>query len=415
VIARAGSIRPPAHAGNGAYDDRKEMAKNIVACCDGTGNEVGGNLSNVMKLFRIVTKSPEQRVYYNPGIGTIGSCDQWARLRQNAKAVFGLATGYRLDADLVGAYRFLCELYEEGDRIFLFGFSRGAYTVRAVAGLVHMVGVLRPDQCNIADYAVAAYKRAGLEDDLKIASSFGQMVSSRRAPIRLVGAWDTVASILAPGRGGILPTLQTLPFTARNPSVQSFRHAMAIDERRRMFRLNRWKNGQAFDANRFDSRPAEPQDIKQVWFAGVHADIGGGYPEAESGLSKFPLDWMIDEALACGLKINVAMRNHLVRGAPRPGGAHSYVAPDPRGDLHDSLTWGWKPLEWLPKSARWREWDRPVRFGCYLPRAEPRVIADAATLPLLHWSVLERVRRDPAYRPVNLPDRYEEVSGPAPA
>ncbi len=106
------------------------MAKNIVVCCDGTGNEIERNLSNVLKLFRIMHKSPEQRVYYSPGIGTIGSSDAWARLRQNVKSVFQLATGHGLDDDILGAYAFICRHYDEDDAIFLFGFSRGAYTVR---------------------------------------------------------------------------------------------------------------------------------------------------------------------------------------------------------------------------------------------------------------------------------------------
>ena len=132
------------------------MSRNIVICCDGTGNEIEGNLSNVLKLFRITQKSADQRVYYNPGVGTIGSRDSWSRLKQNTKAVFGLATGYGLDNDILGAYRFLCNHYEKDDDIFLFGFSRGAYTIRALAGFIHMVGLLPVDQLNIANYALSS-------------------------------------------------------------------------------------------------------------------------------------------------------------------------------------------------------------------------------------------------------------------
>src|SRR5262249_32282567 len=149
-----------------------------------------------------------------------------------------------------------------------------------------------------------------------------------------------------------------------------FRHAMAIDERRRMFRLNHWVAPQDFKANPFDkAASAQPQDIKQVWFAGVHCDVGGGYPETESALSKFPLSWMIDEAQPYGLKIDTVMRNHLVLGEPRAGSKHSYVAPDAGGMLHNSLTAGWWPLEWLPKSAKWMEWKRSQMFGYYIPDA----------------------------------------------
>jgi uncharacterized protein (DUF2235 family) len=291
------------------------MSKNIVVCCDGTGNEVEGNLSNVLKLFRIAQKNADQRVYYNPGIGTIGSRDPWSRLKQNTKAVFGLATGYGLDTDILGAYRFLCDQYERDDDIFLFGFSRGAYTVRALAGFIHMVGLLPVDQLNINNYALSSYKRASEDDDLSIAWNFSRIAGGRRVTIKFIGVWDTVATVIVPRRDRLIPMLQTLPYTRKNPSVQVFRHAMSIDERRRMFRLNRWTVPQPFIANPFDKTGVpQRQDIKQVWFAGVHADVGGGYPEAESGLSKFPLDWMIEEAKAHGLKINVAMRNHLVRG-----------------------------------------------------------------------------------------------------
>jgi uncharacterized protein (DUF2235 family) len=104
------------------------MAKNIVVGCDGTGNQIERNLSNVLKFFRVTKKNDEQRVYYNAGIGTIGSSDAWSRWRQNVKSVLALATGYGLDADILGAYEFVCRYHEDGDAIFLLGFSRGAYT-----------------------------------------------------------------------------------------------------------------------------------------------------------------------------------------------------------------------------------------------------------------------------------------------
>jgi uncharacterized protein (DUF2235 family) len=140
--------------------DRAAMGKNIVICCDGTGNEVVGNPTNVLKLFRIVQKNDQQCVFYHPGIGTVGSDDAWAKISQNTKGVFGLASGYGLDDEILGAYRFLGEHYQEGDHVFLFGFSRGAYTVRALAGFVHVIGLLPVDQLNIANYALSAYKKS---------------------------------------------------------------------------------------------------------------------------------------------------------------------------------------------------------------------------------------------------------------
>lgn len=388
------------------------MPKRIVVCCDGTGNALEGNLSNVLKLYRIAVRDESQRVYYDPGIGTLGQRDDWSRIKQNARGVFGLATGYGLDDNVLDAYRFLATNYEEDDELFLFGFSRGAYTVRVLGGLLHLVGLLRPDQLNFAGYALAAYKRASEKSDFHIAWDFRRIANGRAVPITFMGVWDTVASVMVPRRDRFyVPSLLTLPYTRTNPSVVMFRHAMAIDERRRMFRLNRWVEPQPFKPNPFSEQPPHDQDVKQVWFAGVHADIGGGYPENESALSKFPLDWMIEEAVAAGLRINTAMRNHLVLGHDRAGGTRRYVAPDVEGPQHQSLTTGWKAFEWFPKSAAWREWPASAsKNGWYFPSAEPRFIPEGAHL---HQSVVSRLERVAGYRPPNLPKNYVIESGPA--
>ncbi len=397
------------------------MGKNIVICCDGTGNQVEGNLSNVLKLFRILQKSADQRVYYNPGVGTLATDDPWSRLKENFWAV-GLATGYGLDDEILDAYRFLVETYQDGDNIYLFGFSRGAYTVRALAGLINMVGLLPPDQVNIAGYALTAYKRASERNDLNIAWQFGDMTGGRQVTIRFIGVWDTVASLIVPRWDRLVPTLQTLPFTRQNKSVQAVRQAISIDERRRLFRLNRWNEPQPFVADRFDgAAPHIDQDIKQVWFAGVHSDVGGGYPEDEAGLSKFPLCWMIDEAAAQGLKINMSMKNHLVPGMPRPGATNQYVAPNATAELHRSLTWAWRLIEWIPKRARYEEWPQRLKFaGWYIPCGEPRLIEHPPTSPAtpspvtprIHQSVLERMKLVPDYKPVNFPRHYDLEAWP---
>jgi uncharacterized protein (DUF2235 family) len=389
------------------------MPKNIVVCCDGTGNEIGINLTNVLKLFRITEHSERQRVYYDPGVGTLGESDAWSRLKSNAKGVFGLVTGYGLDDNILGAYQFIVRNYEDGDDIYLFGFSRGAYTVRVVAGFLHLVGLVHPDQSNIAGYALAAYKRVGEQGDFNIAWNFQRVGKARRVPIKFVGVfvgvWDTVASVIVPRPDRFyVPSLLTLPYTRTNSSVEVFRQAIAIDERRRMFRLNEWEEPQKYEPRPFaPSDSPKLQDIKQVWFSGVHADVGGGYPEVESGLSKFPLDWMVEEAKRAGLRINTAMRNHLVRGQERKGGRNTYVPPDPNGCLHDSMTVGWRPLEWLPKSASLKESpDRQAFAGLYLPRGEPRVIPDGARI---HHSVIARRKSDEKYRPPNFPSTLPHV------
>ncbi len=247
-------------------------------------------------------------------------------------------------------------------QIYLFGFSRGAYTVRVLAGLIHKVGLITPEQVNLAGSGLIAYKQFSSDEAPKLraklkspadvataedtlpqsafdnAAQFARITSTRWPTIRFVGVWDTVASVIVPRADRFYwPSLEELAFTLVNPSVQTFRQAISIDERRCMFRLKKWDDPQTYKHNRFNDAHAEPQDILQVWFAGVHADIGGGYPEKESGLSKYPLLWMIDEATKCGLQVNQATVNQLAWGVQRKGSPFSYVVPDVRGDLHTSL------------------------------------------------------------------------------
>lgn len=409
------------------------MPKSIVICCDGTGNQIEWKLSNVLKLFRVLQKNEEQLVYYSPGVGTVGNFDEWQRFKQEIKEVLGLATGYGLDENVLDAYRFLCTHYEAGDSIWLFGFSRGAYTVRVLAAFVYVMGLLRPNQLNLASYAFTAYKKASHDsrkggklpeaDALRIAATqtsedevaqglpaaweFARVAGTQRVTIKFVGVWDTVASVIIPRPDRLLLDFQMLRFTRTNPGVEIFRQAIAIDERRRMFRLNRWTEPQTFKSNPFNDKNWKPQDIRQVWFAGVHGDIGCSYPESESGLSKFRLLWMINQAKAAGLKMSTSMINHLVLGKPRKDSARVYVAPDATAAMHNSLTWKWWILEVIPKRTKWREWPRrPSLLGWYLPLGEPRPIPEGARI---HASVLQRIAEVPSYRPPNLPQKYVRV------
>ena len=242
---------------------------------------------------------------------------------------------------------------------------------------------------------------------------------TRPISIDFVGVWDTVASMIVPLWIAFFPVprVHLLPYTRTNPSVKVFRHAKAIDERRRMYRLNRWKEPQSFIGKPFDkSAPAIDQDSKQVWFAGVHADIGGGYPEEESGLSKFPLNWMIDEAVKYGLEINASTRNHLALGQNATSAREIFAKPDVQAYPHVSLTKAWRPLEWFPKRIKYQEWKQRLKLrGFYIPNAEPRPfkLIDPytrteieETLPRVHQSVLDRMDLMPNYRPINLLPDY---------
>jgi uncharacterized protein (DUF2235 family) len=413
--------------------------KNIVICCDGTGNEISENISNVLKLYRCVRKtdktSPHQAVFYDPGVGTLAQPDSWHRFKANLGLVFGLLTGYGLDDNVLSAYCFLVRNYQEGDRIFLFGFSRGAYTVRVLAGLINKIGLIAPEQDNLAGSGLIAYKqyssdnpKAGYglvqepesgddegpmpESKFDLAAQFARITSSRWPTIHFMGVWDTVSSVIVPRWDRFLIgfSLEELAFTLANPSVRIFRQAAAIDERRCMFRLKKWDQPQIFKPVRFNEVNATAQDSRQVWFAGVHSDVGGGYPEVQSAMSKYPLLWMIDEAVAAGLSVNPRTVNQLAWGVQRKGSPFSYVAPSVRGELHDSMTPAWRALEYIPKSARYREWpEREVRLGYYIPDCEPRPIPNGA---FIHESALMRIAETPDYRPINLPATYETVPLP---
>jgi uncharacterized protein (DUF2235 family) len=394
-------------------DDIDGHVRNLVICCDGTSNEIGKQISNVLKLYRIADKSDRQIVFYQPGIGTIRMPDAWGRWRQKARSLFEMATGRGLDRDVLNAYLFLAKHYRKGDRIFLFGFSRGAYTVGVLAGMLYLVGLLRDHQSNFASYALKAYKEAAARNDYSTVVEFCKTVLPQSVPVHFLGVWDTVASVVVPG-GTIFARLklEELPNTCENSAVETFRHAMAIDERRRMFRLKPWIDGQEFKPNRFSKKAKFPaQDSRQVWFAGSHADVGGGFAEEESALAKYPLLWMLEQAADKGLKIRRAMVNHLVLGRERAG-ARSYTKPAPEGTLHNSMTWGWAALEIFPKTVKLREWrKRWAIFGYYLPFAEYRYIPSGS---LIHTSVVQRLKVVPDYKPRNLPTKHvvETMKGP---
>src|ERR1041385_847873 len=131
------------------------MPKNIVICWDGTGNDVGDHNSNVVKLYStLIIDGRTQVGYYHPGVGTMGAPTATNRLSKAWSVIMGLAFGAGLLANVGDAYRYLMDTYEDGDRVFLFGFSRGAYTARALAGVLHMFGLLCPGNDGLIPYII---------------------------------------------------------------------------------------------------------------------------------------------------------------------------------------------------------------------------------------------------------------------
>ncbi|NOX96418.1 MAG: DUF2235 domain-containing protein [Alphaproteobacteria bacterium] len=382
------------------------MSKNIVICLDGTGNQIEENLSSVLKSYRTLPQRSEQLVYYDQGIGTLGQQSTWGAISQKVKAVWGLATGHGLDKKVLGAYQFLVENYQEDDKVYIFGFSRGAHTARVLAAFIYVMGLLRTQQANLAGSALTLYKRARDTKGIEGADHFRRIARMQTIAVEFVGVWDTVSSMIVPRPDRFyLPSLEKLPFTQENPGVRTFCHVMAIDEKRRMFRLDSWKEGQEFRPNKYSQGERVAQNLKQVWFAGCHSDVGGGFKRDDSAMGQFPLIWMIEEAMASGLSVNTRMLDHVGRGKPyNAQSKHNYPEPDHKGRLHNSMTPAWAWMEFVPKRSKHKEWPgRKSVLGFYLPLSEPRLIPEGANI---HQSVVDRLSDVLNYKPNNMPSHF---------
>ena len=351
------------------------MARNLVLCLDGTSNQYAADNTNVVKLYAMLDRAHTDRqlAYYQPGIGTMAPASVWGRVRRWVVKQLDLAMALFLSTHVCDAYRYLMRYYQEGDQIYIFGFSRGAYTARAVAAMVHKVGLLTQGNEELIPFAWDMFAK---QSDKAITEGF-KKTFSRNVPIRFLGLWDTVSSV------GWVWNQTHLPFTQNNPSVQMVRHAVALDERRAYFLQNLWGT--------------IPVDVEQLWFPGVHCDVGGGYPEDRSGLSAIALSWMVEKAEAAGLIIDQAMRAVVLPAQNAPGG---YAAPFAGGPANESLEgWWWIP-EFVPTSYRDPAANFKKRWRIHRGRHR-HVNAGAA----IHPSVRQRMNMnlDPPYNPPNLP------------
>ncbi|HEY1774017.1 MAG TPA: DUF2235 domain-containing protein [Gammaproteobacteria bacterium] len=368
------------------------MAKNLVVCCDGTNNEFGAANTNVVRTYSVATKQEDTQIaYYAPGVGTFPATGAILPITQTATKIAGSAAGYGLSDNVFCSYKFLMENYQEGDRIYLFGFSRGAYTARVIAALVHACGLLNPYSDNLISYAWNLFrdessKNGGKQNQilsLPVCTKFKETFS-RAAPIHFIGVWDTVSSV------GQVYNPFKLPYTKTNPSVEIVRHAISIDERRKFFRTNLWSN----------PSPQNKTDVIQVWFAGAHADVGGGYPEAEGGLSKISLQWMIDEARTAGMGIDASKIPAVLMPA---GYTPPPEPPSPTAKMHNELDKpSWKAAQLIPREhsqqdPKSHQWTTSMNWS---PAQKPRFIADGSRV---HHTVFDRMKADTTYRPVNVP------------
>lgn len=316
------------------------MSRNLVLCCDGTSNQFAKDRTNVIKLFHALVKDEDrQAVYYHPGIGTRAPTGIGTRVGGALARVAGLAFGYRLQDDIVDAYNFLMNNYRDGDQVYIFGFSRGAYTARVVTAMLHLYGLAMPGNDPLVPYAVRmlwalakAAPGAEFAEREQLAKDFKGTICGRECRTRFLGVWDTVNSV------GWIGSPLTVPYSRNNPDVAIVRHAKALDERRGFFRVN-W-----FAAD-------DRRDVTEVWFPGTHCDVGGGFPETESGMSKYPLEWMALEAAKAGLLLDAPRLNEVLG---RRGG--QYAPPSPTARLHLGMRPRlWALAEFVPK----KHWSFP--------------------------------------------------------
>lgn len=357
------------------------MSKNIIICCDGTDNKVTlDRNTNVIHLYRFLEKSENQIAYYNPGVGTIAPDNLKNNIFRWFSRIWDLATAYSLEKNVMDAYRFLMDTYEDEDKIFLFGFSRGAYTVRMLSGLIEMFGLLDKGNENHLRHLLKVYSQKDEKFHLgnKIRGLF-----TKEIRIHYIGIWDTVVAI-----GNPFSFYNSYPYSSRLSIANTVRHAVSIDERRKHYRLTHLQN-------------ISNHDHQEVYFAGVHSDVGGSYPENESGLSRISLKWMLGEASQYGLQLNNSKIKEL------------YQIYNPEEDLkqkpHNSLTIGFIIFDFIPRIR----YNRSSRFKIKIDfRLWPkRQIKEKAKI---HESVFEKinyVEDNHKYFPKNVgtEDKYEIV------
>jgi uncharacterized protein (DUF2235 family) len=286
------------------------MSKRIIFCADGTWNDAATN-TNVYKIFKAMNFTAAQCPIYDDGVGSDGN---------PLTKLLGGAFGDGLDQKIKDGYTRISHLYEKGDSIFVFGFSRGAYIARSLAGMIANCGL--PTQNvddNLTALAYQAYREHDMATRQKLLAQLGQKYSIDTPAVAMVGVWDTVGALGIPAIfGGVDMLRYGFLDTQLHPCVKNAYHAVSIDEKRREFPATLWTG------------PFAPeQTVEQVYFTGVHCDVGGGYPE--TGLSDITLSWMMGKAKALGVDFDAAVYQQ-------------YASIDPKHALdqkHESWTAFW--------------------------------------------------------------------------
>ena len=340
--------------------------KRIVIFCDGTWNtpdtsEKGKKCqTNVVKMADALTPASKdgtiQLLYYDTGIGSLGN---------TIMRSFDGATGTGISDKILQAYRFIIQNYEPGDELFFFGFSRGAFTVRSLSGLIRNSGILKIENLDLVPRAYSIYRsrRLDLQPRATEATLFRKTFAVEETTIlKFIGVWDTVGALGNPLLlNGILSKRNQFHDPEISSRVSNAFHALAIDEKRKNFEATLWHQ----------KGDCKNQVMEQVWFPGVHSDVGGGYPETETGLSDIALGWMLEKAQSCNLNFDSIALN-----------------PNPEAVMHESYEGFYKVL---------KKYFRPIGL----------VIPDKGnTNESVHPSAIERYKNNENYRPPNLVEYF---------
>lgn len=340
--------------------------KNIIICCDGTGQDLDGKQSNVLQFYRSLQPSEDQICFYEPGVGTV---ENHIGAGANVARKLDGAFGYSVQKQACCAYKFLVNCWEPQDKIYILGFSRGAYSARVLAAMIRNLGLLTKEHEHLVNLGWKHDSQTEWHAMRRFKRDFAHQAPTR---IHFVGVWDTVSSF------GPMTNPRLLPSTANNDSIDHIRHAVAIDEKRA-----------CFASNHFGTKSKKYcKSFKEVFFPGVHGDVGGGLEE--SGLSKIALKWMYDEARDLDCMLDESMVNHEL------GRSGKKTKPNPLAPIGHSLKSFWWLLEFIPR----RNWNGK-RMKWRLPNyARPRRILPSAEF---HESVAIKLEEDPTYAPRNLP------------
>ena len=351
--------------------------KRLITCSDGTWNSPGITdrgqpvKSNVELIYNCIASEADNGIaqlkVYDAGVGS--STYSWK------DKINGGTTGAGIDKNIKDVYSFLVLNYAIGDEIYLFGFSRGAYTARSLAGFIRNCGILKPEYLHLIDKAYELYRDrnsySNPDSDLMVGfkKNYCFEIVTR---IKFLGVWDTVGSLGVPLPWYKFYNKERYKFhdVTISSTVDNAFHALAVDERRKLFSPTLWEL-----SNTVKNDPNHPQVMEQRWFPGVHCNVGGGY--VDHGLSDLTLDWIITKASEVGLSFDTERF-----GALDP--AHLFKG-DPNGELRNSRT----AMYWF-----WRPFWRPVKEKKY----SNEVIDD---------SVMSRRKNDPQYAPANLTEFFK--------